>query len=529
MNRRQLLQRGTALIAAAGLARPALVRAASASTLKFVPYADLALTDPLVPAFVTRNHAMMVYDTLFALDEAGNPQPQMLQGYVAEDDGRTWKLTLRDGLRFHDNTPVLGRDVVATLRRWSVRDSFGAALFAVTEELSAPSDKVVQFRLKRPFPLFVQALSQPNSPFPGIMPERLAQTPPFSLVSEIVGSGPYKFMPGERVPGARNVYARFEGYVPRGEGTPSFGAGPRVAYFDRVEWQTTPDPGTQIAALQAGEVDWVEQPVMDLVPTLRRDSTLKIEPVETHGLIGALRFNCLFPPFDNPAIRRAALKAVRQRDYMEAVAGDDASIWNDHVGFFPPGTPMASDAGMENLNGKHDPAELKREVIEAGYKGERVVFLGASDVAGISAICLVGADMLRRIGFNVDYVSTDWGTVIQRQTRKQPLDQGGWSMFGSFWSPYNWITPAGHLPLRGNGLDAFPGWPTAPKLEALRQDWLAASDLATQQAIARKIQLQAMEDAPILPLGLYYQPTAYRADLTGMLKGLPLFTNLRRA
>ena len=88
--------------------------------------------------------------------------------------------------------------------------------------------------------------------------------------------------------------------------------------------------------------------------------------------------------------------------------------------------------------------------------------------------------------------------------------------------------PPGHLPLRGNGLDAFPGWPTAPRLEALRQDWLAAPDLAAQQAIARQIQLQAMQDAPVLPLGLYYQPTAYRADLTGMLKGLPLFTNLRR-
>src|SRR6201999_4267758 len=118
------------------------------------------------------------------------------------------------------------------------------------------------------------------------------------------------------VPGARNVYAKFEGYVP-GEGAASFCAGARIAHFDRVEWLTTPDPATQAAALQSGEVDWVEQPVMDLVPSLKRDSNLKVEVVETTGLIGVLRFNQLFPPFDNPAIRRAALKAVNQREFME--------------------------------------------------------------------------------------------------------------------------------------------------------------------------------------------------------------------
>jgi len=124
-----------------------------------------------------------------------------------------------------------------------------------------------------------------------------------------------------RLSGARNVYAKFDGYLPR-DGVASFFAGPRVAYFDRVEWLTVPDPATQVAALRRGEVDWVEQPVMDLVPSRRKDANLKVEVVETTGLIGCLRFNQLFPPFDNPAIRRAALKAVNQTDFMAAVAGE---------------------------------------------------------------------------------------------------------------------------------------------------------------------------------------------------------------
>lgn len=529
MKRRHFLARSAAILGSAGLARPSLVRAASATTLKFVPYADLALLDPNVSAFVTRNHVMMVFDTLFALDAAGNAQPQMLAGYTVDDDGKTWTLTLRDGLQFHDGTKVLARDVVASLSRWGVKDAFGQALMDATDELSAPSDKVVKFRLKRVFPLLPQALAKPTNLMAVIMPERLAKTPANTLLTEMVGSGPYRFLPDQRVPGARNVYAKFDGYQPR-EGVASFCAGPRIAHFERVEWLTTPDPATQAAALQRGEVDWVEQPVMDLVPSLRQDKNLKVEVVETTGLIGVLRFNFLYPPFDNPAIRRAALAAVNQREFMEAVAGETGpNVINDRVGYFSPSSPYASTVGMNNFSTKPDLAKLKQQVEQAGYKGEKVVFLGATDVARISAICQVGADMLSKIGLNVDYLSTDWGTVVQRTQRKQPIDQGGWSIFGSMWGGYDWYSPAGDAVLRGNGPNAWAGWPTLPKMEALREQWLRAPDLPTQKLLAGDIQSQAFSDVPCLPLGLYYQPVAYRNDLTDMMKGLILFTGVRRA
>jgi peptide/nickel transport system substrate-binding protein len=127
---------------------------------------------------------------------------------------------------------------------------------------------------------------------------------------------------------------------------------------------------------------------------------------------------------------------------------------------------------MEMLSGKFKLDALKREVEQGGYKGEKVVFLGATDVARISAICQVGADVLSKIGLNVDYVTTDWGTVVQRITRKQPIAEGGWSIFGSMWGGYDWYSPAGNAALRGNGMNAWFGWPDAPKLEALRDQWL---------------------------------------------------------
>ena len=521
MHRRTLLAATAAL-----LARPALVRAEATTTLKFVPYADLALLDPATSAFVTRNHVLMVFDTLFAMDDAGRAQPQMLEGHTTSEDGLLWTLTLRPGMTFHDATPVLARDAVASIKRWWVADSFGQALAAATDEVTAPDDRTIRIRLKRRFPLLPDALAHPTNTMAAIMPERLASTPPTTRITEMVGSGPFRYVANERVPGARNVYAKFDAYHPR-EGTPSFCAGPRIVHMDRVEWITTPDPATQVAALRAGEVDYVEQPLMDLVPSLRTDRTVKVDVVETRGLIGFLRFNQLFPPFDNPAIRRIVLRAVNQATFMEAVVGT-AAPYDSKTGLFTPGTPLANDAGMQVLDGKPDIAALKRELTAAGYKGEKITYLEPTDVPRINAIAEVGADMLRQIGMNVDVIATDWGTTVQRSVKRDPVDQGGWHMFAAFSGGYDMSNPGCHQLMRGNGPGAYNGWPTLPKLEALRDEWLASPDPYNAHDLARRLQAQALDDVPYLPLGSYYQPVAYRANLTGVPKGLVQFTGIKR-
>ena len=142
------MRRRTVLAAAAAsLMAPALVRAEASRTLRFIPEADLAVLDPVwTTANVTRNHAYMVFDTLYGMDEGFNVQPQMVDGHSIEGD-TVWTITLRPGLLFHNGDPVLARDVVASIRRWAVRDGFGQALMAATEDLSAPDDRIVRFRL----------------------------------------------------------------------------------------------------------------------------------------------------------------------------------------------------------------------------------------------------------------------------------------------------------------------------------------------------------------------------------------------
>ena len=267
---------------------------------------------------------------------------------------------------------------------------------------------------------------------------------------------------------------------------------------------------------------------MDLVPSLRADRSVVVDVVETKGLIGFLRFNFLFPPFDNAAIRRVVLKAVNQREFMEAVVGG-AAPYDDRCGIFTTGTAMANDAGMEMLSGRHSVESLRSELRAAGYAGEKIIYLEPTDVPRINAIAEVGADMLRKIGMNVDVVATDWGTTVQRSVSRQPPGKGGWHMFAAFSGGVDMSSLGTHQLARGNGAGAYNGWPELPKLEAIRDKWLAASDLATQKTLAAEFQMQAMQDVPYLPLGSYQQPAAYKANLTGVAKGLVLFTGIRRA
>jgi peptide/nickel transport system substrate-binding protein len=495
--------------------------------LRFVPYTDLAIIDPMMTTgLVTRTHVHLVFETLFGLDETIIPQPQMLAGYVVEDDGKTWRLTLRDGLRFHDNTPVLARDVVASLNRWMSRDSFGGALLAATDELSAPSDKVVQFRLKHGFPFLPAALARTTGYIPAIMPARLAAVPAGRPVPEMVGSGPFRWSADEHVAGSLAVYRRFEGYVPRPDGVASFTAGPRVAHFDKVEWHTLPDASTAAAALQNGEMDWWEQPTIDLMPVLRADRKLTVQQVEGRGLVAQLRFNQLYPPFDNPALRRAVLSGINQAECMQAVASEDGSLWQDKVGYFTPGSPLASDAGMAAL--KADMAAARQAVRDSGYDGMRVVMLVGTDVPRIDAISQVTYQLCKQIGLNVDQISADWSTVLARVNNSKPVSEGGWNMFATFSSGIDFSTPAAHNALRGDGLKAWAGWPTNARIEALRDKWLTTAPLAEQQGLCREMQVEAFQSVPYVPLGLFRQPTVYRSDLKGMLVGQPVFTNVRR-
>ncbi|MXP64954.1 ABC transporter substrate-binding protein [Roseomonas sp. M0104] len=516
---------GTAF--ATGLGLPSLGRAqGGASRLRFVPMAAYSSPDPIwTTAIVVQTHALMVWDTLYGVDIGLAPHPQMCAGHELSADKLTWTFTLRDGLLFHDGEKVRAADAVASIARWAQRNSFGQLLTAATEEMKALDDRRFAIRLKSPFPRMLYALGSQGC---YIMPERMARVPSSEAIKEFVGSGPFRFRQDEWVSGVRSLYERFDRYVPRDE-PPDYLAGGKVVHFDQVEWSIQPDPGTAASALQSGEVDWVDQPLFDLVPALKRSRGVTVQQLDPFGLIGIIALNHLLPPFDNPKLRRALLPAIDQRDYVAAVLGEQVDYASIPVGYFTAGSPMASDAGMDTLTGPRDLELARRLVRESGYGGETILILDPGDQPQMHAMAEVTSSTFRKIGLKTELVAMDWGSVLTRRAVKKPVAEGGWNVFNTRQAGLGAADPAS-VQLKGNGDRAWFGWPTAPRLDSLREAWFRADDLATQRRIAAEMQAVAFEDVPYIPLGQWSQPTAFRSDLTGFLRSAnPLFWNLRRS
>ncbi|CAN1561114.1 DdpA ABC-type dipeptide transport system, periplasmic component [Rhabdaerophilaceae bacterium] len=517
MQRRTLLKGAAlSLIAAPTISRPALGQDWRASTMRVVPQANLTSLDPIwTTATVTNNHGYYVYDTLFALDMNLVPQPQMVASYEMLDGGLRWSFKLRDNLTFHDGAIVRSADCVASILRWSQRESFGQLLAKAVEAWRTIDDKAFEVRLKRPFPLILQALGKPDTPA-FIMPERHALTDASKQVTEVIGSGPYRFLPSEYNSGSRVAYEKFDGYVPRSEPA-SRGAGGKVAHFRRVEWHIMPDPATAAAALQRGEVDWWERPPVDLQPLLVNNRDIVREVTDPSGRLAIMRLNHLHPPFNDIKVRQAVRLAVIQGDYMRASQGEDQTGWKTCRSLWPQGTPYYSGEHEDLM--PQSIAKAAEALKASGYSGQKCVIINPTDFPDIGPLGQVSNDLLRKAGMNVDLAETDWGTVIQRRGSREPVEKGGWSIFHTTGPAIGWGNPASSQLVRGQGARGWFGWWNSTRAEELADEWAFGQDEATQRRAANALGRLALEEVATIPLGQFTITTAYRRSLTGMLHG----------
>ena len=514
-------------VAALALPLPAIGQ--SARVFRFAPQANLTVLDPVfTTGGVTIEHGFLVYDMLYGQDGNLEPHPQMAEGHTVSDDQRTWLVRLRAGLKFHDTEPVRAADVVASIRRWSHRDGFGQSVGALTDAVEAVDDRTVRIRLKRPVGSLLTAMSHATSVPLFIMPERLAKTDPSVQITEMIGSGPFRFLKDEYVSGSRVAYARFEGYVPRAEPAEWTSGGKRV-FYDRVEWNVISDPATAAAALQKGEVDGWEYVLPDLVPVLSKDPNLSLFPMNKYGLGSIMRFNMLQPPFDKPAMRRAVFSAVDQHDYMQAIVGNDPSLYRTCYSMFTCGSPGVEETSVP-ANKPRDLASARAAVQEAGYAGERVVILNPTDYAFIRSQGQLTADLLGKLGMNVDLQEMDWGTLVQRRTSHDPVDKKGWSIFHTGTDAPTQANPAMNLYSRGLGLHGYAGWFESAEMERLVAGWISATTEAERRSLFVDVQRLALEQVPYVPLGMWQQRTALRHSIAGFLPCTStLFWNLHPA
>lgn len=518
MNKLLLLSRRALLAAVVSVgctALPSLAR--DDATLRIVPSSAPKVLDPVWTTSVeTRNHAYMIYDTLFATDAKGAVQPQMVESHSVSSDGKTWTFKLRSGLSFHDGTPVTADDVVASLARWAKRDPMGQRMYGLLTKAEVVSPNSWRMSFSEPYGLVLESLGKPSSLVPFIMPKRIADTPADKQMTETVGSGPYIFVADEFRPGERAVYVKNEKYVPRSE-APSGNAGGKVVKVKRVEWVLLKDAQTQVNALLNGEVDILESVPFEHFKTLKADKHVAVSTVGGGQYL--LRFNHLVPPFDDVRVRQAAMLAMDQQAVLRAQVGVP-ELFKTCVSVYPCSSPIASTQ-TGGFTEKAQIAKARQLLKEAGYSGKPVVLLHATDSAALSKLPPVVAQLLRQAGFTVDLKSMDWGSVVARRAKKDLAENGGWNAFVTYWGSEDASNPVNYAPLSANGESGWFGWAKDDKLESLRNEYALTRDEARRKSMAESIQLRAYEIGAFAPLGELQRPIAFRK---GAVEGLLLGT-----
>ena len=495
--------------------------AASAQTVRAVMHAEVKFLDPhFTTADITQVHGYMIYDTLFALDANGQPQPQMLEAYRVSADKLTYTFTLRDGLKWHDGKPVRAADAVASLKRWAIKDAAGQKLMARAASLEATGEKSFVLKLKEPYGLTIRALAKEYSYVPFIIPERqAAQDPSKPFEGEKVGSGPFMFVEKEWVPGSKTVYVKFKDYLPRKEAG-SYYAGGKKVNLERVEFVVIPDQSTAVAALEKGEVDYLQRPHMDQWPILSKNANIAMYRADVSQM--QIHPNHLNPPFDNVKARQALMLMANQEEYLRAIAGDPQNFRACYSYLGCAGW-LETDAGADLLK-KQDLEKAKQLLAEAGYKGEKIVVMAPSDFATINAASLTTAAMLRKLGVNVDLQAMDWGTLVSRRPVKDPPSKnpGGWHIFHTTSGYAGLKDPWGHANISTACDKAWFGWPCSPRatkaLDELAQ--LSTGTDAFKKGLT-EYHSALMENIPYVPLGEFFQVAAYRKDRLSAIPETP--------
>lgn len=515
------------LLGATVLATPAL---AQQMTLIVVPHAEPKVFDPHQSGVnITTMHSAMIYDQLFGWDEKMTAQPQAAESVTVSPDKLVYTFKLRPGLVFHDGTPVTTRDVIATLNRMLKRDTQIAKLAEAIAGVERVDDQTFTVKLKEPFGFVTHLIGGSNNVAGGIMREKEAMTDPFTPINEYIGSGPYKFSRADWAPGSKVVYLKHDAYKPRSEPASAMSGG-KVARIDRVEWRIIPDSSVAMAALRAGEIDFLDAPPIDLVNTVATNPDIvvgEVWPIENQGVF---RMNQIHPPFNNLKARLAVAYAVNQIDYMTAGIGDKR-YWRECYAYWLCSPPNGTEAGSEAFR-KPDLEKSRQLVRESGVADAPIVIIGGSDIPMYNAWSLLTAETLKKIGFTkIDLQLSDWGSVAARRAKKDPPTQGGWNMFhtsangAQLTSPMT--SPSTIMTCDGRN---FVGWPCDEVVEKMRDQYIKETDPKKQQELVEAMHKRLWEVIPYVPLGQFKQPFLWRKNVSGVLRANTLvFWNITKS
>jgi len=433
----------------------------------------------------SRNVNMNIYETLYGFSDAIQPIPILAEGVEISDDGLTYVFTLREGVMFHNGNEMTAQDVKSSLERYRRVGATGGLLEPV-ENIEITGDYEVTFTMKKKTPTFLEAFSSPRAPAV-IIPQEDGDTD--AGETSVVGTGPYKFV--EYTPDSHVKLERFDDYATdeRYEKEDGFG-GKKTAYFDTVTFRIIPEPGAQVAALEAGEVDLLEQIPMPSARRLESDPDITMHE-NLPWAFNTLIFNMNVSPSDNPKFREAVQVGLN----MEEVMGiSTQGLFRMYHGWQYEGSTYDAGPIGEEFYNQNDAARAKALLEEAGYNGEEFSILTDTQIPGHSQSAVVIAEQLNNLGINAVINQVDWPTALN--LRMEDTGWNGWTLQMGI-EPY--LGPVGLVAtLSGERPHSVKG---DARMDALYEELISGETVEARKETFAKIQTRLYELFAVVKLG----------------------------
>jgi peptide/nickel transport system substrate-binding protein len=449
------------------------------------PSAPPTLDPHITSAQTTLNVVLLVYEQLFTRDEHNQPIGDLATGYEISGDGKVYTIHLRPDVKFHDGSPFTAADAKASLERYKRLGGDKAVLAPVTA-IDVVDDHTLKLTLDKPVPPFIEQISFTGSML-AMMPAKEAAKGADG--AKPIGTGP--FMVQEYVPDSHITLKRFDGYVPNPAfpGPTGFG-GKKTPYFDTVTIRFIPEAGARVAALEAGEVDVVDEVDAPAAKRLRDSKTVKVYQLNPLFML-TLWLNANIPPTSDVRVRKAVELALNMEEVMAIATNGNYQL--DGAWQFPGTSYYDADAG-KGLYNAHDLAAVKALLTEAGYKNEPLSVLADTNYFFHQNGAVVLVDQLKAAGINAQLNLVDWPTALSIRLKKE-----GWNA---------WIVAMGVEPVSGPYsvaslfLSSDPWMKTAdPKMDDIYARLLAADTVDARKAVVKELEQAIYDKFYVIKLG----------------------------
>ena len=414
---------------------------------------------------------------LYGFDKDMKSIPVLAESYESNPDATEFVIHLRHGVTFQDGDPFNAAAVRLNVQRISdpANHLKRASLLSVVDHVDVVDDYTVKFTLKNSFGAFIPTLSHPALVMHS--PKSIAQYGA-DLSRHPVGTGPFEF-----VSWAPDTYKvkRFDHYWK-----------PGLPKVDTITVRGVPENGSRIAALQAGEAQFIYPVPAEMIPVVSRDPRFTVvnEP-SIYSRYASM--NVMKKPFDDIRVRQALNYAVDKAAFMKVVFNGAAE---------PLRSPIPPKLGFYKEQGEYayDPAKAKQLLAEAGYpNGFETTMWGATATVAVRSLQFL-QQQLAAVGVKVTVQPLEAGVMTQRIYSVQKPEDADVQMYTGAWSSSTGDADWGLRTLFTKM--AFPptlyntAYYSSPEVEKAIQDGLATADPAKRAAAYADAQAKIWHDAP---------------------------------